>query len=98
MQPFLFEVEKGKVRRQALSHAGEEFVYVLEGEIKFRVGNIEYRLGPGDSLYFDSEAEHEVTPVSKKALYLGIFHEPPAPEEKGRLGRRSAAGKGATKP
>jgi len=97
MQPFLFEVEKGKVRRQALSHSGEEFIYVLTGRIKFRVGNVEYRLDPGDSLYFDSEEEHEVTPVSHKALYLAIFHEPPSAEEQKHSGRRGAAGKGKSK-
>lgn len=76
MQPFLFEVRKGGVKRHKLSHVGEEFLYVLEGEIKYRVGSAEYRLGPGDSLYFDAEEEHEVTPVSRRARYLAVFTEP----------------------
>jgi transcriptional regulator with XRE-family HTH domain len=76
MQPFLFEVEKGKVKRHALSHVGEEFLYVLEGKMKYRVGRTEYLLSEGDSLYFDAELEHEVTPVSKRARYLAVFTEP----------------------
>src|SRR5690606_20473416 len=52
MQPLLFEARRGGVRNQALSHSGEEFVFVLEGKMKYRVGNTEYLLGPGDSLYF----------------------------------------------
>ena len=75
IQPFLFEVEKGKVKPQALTHTGEEFVYMLEGTVTYRVGNITYTLQPGDSLYFDAEEEHEVMPVTKKARYLGIFTE-----------------------
>jgi quercetin dioxygenase-like cupin family protein len=76
MQPFLFEVRKGQVKRHKLSHTGEEFLYVLEGQIKYRVGATEYRLSAGDSLYFDAESEHEVTPVSGRARYLAVFVEP----------------------
>jgi transcriptional regulator with XRE-family HTH domain len=77
MQPFLFEARKGQVKRHRLSHTGEEFLYVLEGEVRYRVGTTEYHLSAGDSLYFDSESEHEVTPVSKLARYLAVFVEPP---------------------
>jgi transcriptional regulator with XRE-family HTH domain len=75
MQPFLFTAEKGKVKPHALSHAGEEFVYILEGTMKYRVGATQYTLGPGDSLYFDAEEEHEITPVSPVVKYLAIFSE-----------------------
>ncbi|HBC87031.1 MAG TPA: XRE family transcriptional regulator, partial [Lentisphaeria bacterium] len=54
MQPYLFVAEKGKVKSKPLSHPGEEFVYVLEGSMKYRVGAVEYTLARGDSLYFDS--------------------------------------------
>lgn len=73
MQPFLFEVRKGKVKQHALSHAGEEFLFVIEGEILFRVGHVEYRMRAGDSLYFDATQEHGVTAVSEIARYLDIF-------------------------
>jgi transcriptional regulator with XRE-family HTH domain len=73
MQPFLFEVRKGKVRKHAVSHAGEEFLFVIEGEILFRVGYVEYRMRAGDSLYFDATHEHGVMAVSEVARYLDIF-------------------------
>ncbi len=82
MQPFLFEVKKGEVKPQALHHEGEEFVYMLEGKVKYRVGEVEHRLEPGDSLYFDAAIEHEVTPVSPVARYLGVFSQPSMPERK----------------
>lgn len=75
IQPFLFEVEQGKVKHQNLTHTGEEFVYMLEGTVTFRVGDITYTLNPEDSLYFDAEEEHEVMPVTGKAKYIGIFTE-----------------------
>jgi transcriptional regulator with XRE-family HTH domain len=73
MQPFLFEVRKGKVKQHTLSHAGEEFRFVIEGEILFRVGHVEYRMRAGDSLYFDATHEHGVMAVSEVARYLDIF-------------------------
>lgn len=90
MQPFLFEVRKGQVKRHRLRHVGEEFVYILSGSIRFRAGRVEYSLGPGDSLYFDSEEEHEVAAVSRVARYLAVFTEPSAAPA--RRKRRSSRG------
>ena len=74
-QPFLFEAKRDEIKSQALAHKGEEFVYMLEGEMKYRVGSVEYTLKPGDSLYFDSENEHDLTPVSESVRYLAVFSE-----------------------
>jgi transcriptional regulator with XRE-family HTH domain len=73
MQPFLFVAEKGGVKGKPLSHPGEEFVFVLEGSMEYRVGNTVYRLGPGDSLYFDAVEEHDLKPVSARAVYIAVF-------------------------
>jgi quercetin dioxygenase-like cupin family protein len=40
------------------NHAGEEFVYVLEGSIEVVVGEHVNTLGPGDSLHFNSGIQH----------------------------------------
>jgi len=79
MQPFLFVAERGEVRPGALSHSGEEFIYVLEGEMRYRVGVVTYTLGPGDSLYFDAEEEHDLEPLTPEVRYLGVFTERPEP-------------------
>jgi transcriptional regulator with XRE-family HTH domain len=73
MQPILFVAEKGKVKPKALSHNGEEFVYVLERRMKCLVGTVEYRLGPGESLYFNAVDEHYLEPLSARVVFLGIF-------------------------
>lgn len=75
MQPFLFVAEKDGVKAGPLSHIGEEWVYVLEGRMKYRVGATTYSLGPGDSLYFDAEEEHDFEPVSDVVRFLGVFSE-----------------------
>ena len=42
-----------------IRHPGEEFAYVLEGEVEFHSDlYAPVRLGPGDSIYFDSEMGH----------------------------------------
>lgn len=71
MQPYMFFAKKGETS-QNLSHKGEEFIYILEGSMKFRVGDVEYLLNEGDSLYFDSANEHGLTPITD-VKYLAVF-------------------------
>jgi len=73
MQPFLCVARKGHVRRHNDSHGGQEFIFVLAGILRVRVGNVEYRLRDGDSIYFDSLEDHECVPESDEARYLDIF-------------------------
>ena len=73
MQPLLFVAQKGEVTSKPLSHAGEEFVYVLEGEMHYRVGSVTYKLGPGDSLFFDPLQDHDLDPISDRVVFLGVF-------------------------
>lgn len=41
------------------SHEGEEFLYVLEGEVRFCTEHYEpVALGPGDSIYIDASMRH----------------------------------------
>ncbi len=75
MQPFLIAAKKGEVQMHNVSHTGEEFIYVLSGDIKFRVGSLTYLLSDGDSLYFDACEQHEVMPLSEEVRYLNIFTE-----------------------
>jgi transcriptional regulator with XRE-family HTH domain len=75
MQPYIFEGEPGKVKHHTLTHDGEEFLFVLEGILRYRVGDVEYRLRPGDSLYFDAHEEHELIPESGPVRCLAVFGE-----------------------
>lgn len=73
MQPFLFVARKGKVKPHELSHEGEEFIYIIRGQMKMQVGEVEYLLKEGDSLYFNSLQKHGIMPVSEEVAYLDIF-------------------------
>ncbi len=59
MEPFLVEFDVDIDEEVApLSHKGEEFVFVLEGELEFHAEDDVVRLEYGDSLYFDSNIPH----------------------------------------
>jgi transcriptional regulator with XRE-family HTH domain len=73
MQPFLFVARKGEVKQHELSHEGEEFIYVISGQMKMQVGEVEYLLKTGDSLYFNTVQKHGIMPVSNEVIYLDIF-------------------------
>lgn len=73
MQPFLFVAKKGEVMPHRVSHEGEEFIYILRGKMKMQVGEMEYLLKEGDSLYFNALQKHGVMPVSDEVSYLDIF-------------------------
>ena len=59
LEPFLVEFEQNEWREDLLvSHDGEEFLFVLEGELEFHYGDQVMELGPGDSVYYDSSEPH----------------------------------------
>ena len=82
MQPFIFIAEKGKVKSGAMAHRGEEFVYVLEGRMRYSVGKTTYTLESGDSIYFSSEEEHDLEPLTDTVKYLAVFTEQTSPTRK----------------
>lgn len=51
-------------------HEGEEFVYVLKGEIEVTVGEHINRLKKGESLHFNSGIQHELRSISDETAEL----------------------------
>lgn len=89
MQPFVFEAKRGEVVAGAMSHPGEEFIYVLQGRMRYRVGEVTYTLGPGDSLYFDAEEDHDLEPITPTVRYLGLFAARTTPSSEPPSGTKS---------
>jgi transcriptional regulator with XRE-family HTH domain len=81
---------RARIRARALSdfdgyvrHAGEEFVFVLRGdvELRFETG-VTFRLTTGDSLYFDSSVGHVYLSLGDEdaevlACCIGVAERPP---------------------
>jgi transcriptional regulator with XRE-family HTH domain len=73
MQPFLFTAKRGEVQHHDVAHEGEEFIYIVEGTLKFHVGDVEYTLRRGDGLYFEALDVHGFEPISDAVTYIDIF-------------------------
>jgi len=58
VEPYLVTLTEKSEIFPLFQHPGIEFIYILEGEVLYRHGSRFYRMGPGDSLYFDSAAPH----------------------------------------
>ncbi|MBK0417484.1 cupin domain-containing protein [Leucobacter sp. CSA1] len=58
LEPMLVYIEPGGVEEPPVSHAGEEFAYVLSGRLVYEVAGEEHLLEPGDSLYLRSNTPH----------------------------------------
>jgi transcriptional regulator with XRE-family HTH domain len=56
-------------------HDGEEFFYVLEGQIEFMYGDQKYVIEAGDCMYFDAHIPHSgISKGDKKATVLIIIY------------------------
>jgi transcriptional regulator with XRE-family HTH domain len=77
VEPYLITLSEESEVFPLFQHAGVEFIYVLEGEVVYRHGGRTYRLGPGDSLFFDSEAPHGPEELVKLPIrFLSIIAQP----------------------
>lgn len=60
LDAYLIELppHQSKPPRQDVTHAGEEFIYILEGVLEGEISGESFRLNPGDSLYLRSTQAH----------------------------------------
>ena len=78
MEPFIVDIETGLLSDYMLSsHEGEEFIYVLEGEVEINYGKETYTLAKGDSIYLDSIVMHNVHAANQNsARILAVVYAP----------------------
>lgn len=58
LEPLLVSLQPGEDHHGTYSHPGEEFYYVLSGEIVVFVEEQEYRLVEGETMHFPSQLPH----------------------------------------
>ena len=74
-EPFMVTVEpKDDIDKpEQHSHAGQEFNLMVEGRMRFFMGELTYDLGPGDSVYFDASNAHAMRALDgKSAKFLAV--------------------------
>ena len=74
MEPFLFTFPERLGEEVSFEHEGEEFVFVLSGQVRFFLDGEELILDPGDALYFDSTVPHRGEAVGGEAKALVVIH------------------------
>ena len=78
MEPFIIDIQPNERQEFKLSaHEGEEFIYVLSGEVEIVYGKQTYTLCEGDSIFYDSIIKHHVHGVAgKSAKILAVVYIP----------------------
>ena len=79
VEPYIITLSASSDVFPTFQHDGVELLYMLEGEVKYRHGDQLFHLCPGDSLLFDSDAQHgpEVL-VKLPARFLSVISYPQA--------------------
>ena len=77
MEPHLFRVAPEAGSGDSYKHEGEEFLYVLRGELAITLEKTEYRLKKGDSFYFESATPHHWKNPGRAETWVLWVNTPP---------------------
>jgi DNA-binding transcriptional MerR regulator/quercetin dioxygenase-like cupin family protein len=77
MEPHLFRVAPDAGSGDSYAHDGEEFLYVLRGELAISLEKKEYRLKAGDSFYFESSTPHHWKNPGRAQTWVLWVNTPP---------------------
>ena len=78
MEQFVIDIHPDENKNLQLSaHEGEEFIYVMDGEVEVEYGKEKYLLKKNDSIFYDSIVKHHVHGVpGKSAKILAVVYIP----------------------
>ena len=73
-EPFIVTVRQDEpgTAKQAHSHEGQEFDYVLQGTLKINLGGNDLFLKPGDSVYYDSTLPHVMYAMDGDCRFIAV--------------------------
>jgi DNA-binding transcriptional MerR regulator/mannose-6-phosphate isomerase-like protein (cupin superfamily) len=77
MEPHLFRIAPQAGSGESYSHEGEEFLFVLRGELQIALDGEEYHLKRGDSFYFESATPHHWRNPGRSETCLLWVNTPP---------------------
>ena len=76
MEPFIVTIESD-AQQEKSTHEGEEFIYVLEGNLALEYGMDKDTLKMGDSVYYDSIVPHRVFSADNNPVkILAVIYTP----------------------
>ena len=76
MEPFIVDIAPDAEQKKS-THEGEEFIYVLSGNLALEYGSVSDILHEGDSVYYDSIVPHRVISSDNKPVrILAVIYTP----------------------
>ncbi len=70
VEPYMVTLTETSDVFPIFQHGGQEFVYIVEGEVTYRHGDKLYPMSAGDSLFFDADAPHGPEELKKLPIRL----------------------------
>jgi DNA-binding transcriptional MerR regulator/mannose-6-phosphate isomerase-like protein (cupin superfamily) len=77
MEPHLFRIGPDAGSGESYTHEGEEFLYVLKGELQIGLDGRKYHLQEGDSFYFESATPHYWKNPGRRETWVLWINTPP---------------------
>ncbi|MDL2269844.1 XRE family transcriptional regulator [Desulfosarcina sp. OttesenSCG-928-A07] len=73
MESLIVELETAAGAERSV-HDGEEFIYVLTGDVSLDIGDDHFDLSPGDSAYYLSTTPHLIAAATGTATILAVIY------------------------
>lgn len=73
MEPLIVELEALPDDERSV-HEGDEFIYVLQGDVMLDIGDDHFELSPGDSAYYLSTTPHLIRAKEGRARILAVIY------------------------
>jgi DNA-binding transcriptional MerR regulator/uncharacterized cupin superfamily protein len=77
MEPHLFRLAPGAGSGESYSHEGEEFLYLVRGQLDIELAGEQFQLRAGDSFYFSSKTQHRWSNPGKTETLILWINTPP---------------------
>ncbi len=75
MEPMIVTLDPDGKVPDLVTHRGQEFNLVLEGTVGVQIGDREYILRAGDSIYFNPALPHRQRPIGAVSKFLTVINE-----------------------
>jgi len=67
LRAFMITIEpKQSHKPVAYKHEGEEFIFVMEGDLQLTLGGKVHHMRPGESIHFNSDTPHKLKSISNE--------------------------------
>ena len=75
MQPLLIKLSPSDSAQEPVMHTGQEFNYVLSGQVCVTINGRDHILSEGDCIYFNPQLPHGQRAVDGPAMFLTVIKE-----------------------